>query len=103
MPFGRSLLEERFALPVGAPRGYHILGAGGGAFAVGPVLFAAADPNHAVKQSSPTGRTNYPTPLRVGQNPIQETTVNGVTVEFSLLLKGTPLVLGNSRFARIET
>jgi hypothetical protein len=35
-----------------------MVGVGGGACAVGPVLFAAADPNHVVKQSSPIGRTN---------------------------------------------
>jgi hypothetical protein len=62
-------------------------GAGGGAFAVGPVLVAAADPNHAVKQSSPTGRTNYPT--RVVRKPIQVSIVTVVIVEFSLLLRGT--------------
>jgi hypothetical protein len=72
----RHLLEERFVLPIGAQRGYHMVGVGGGAYAVGPVLGAAADPNHVVKQSSPIGRTNYgtllydktaPVVLRVGR------------------------------------
>jgi hypothetical protein len=40
-----------------------MVGVGGGAPAVGPVLLAAADPNHVVKQSSPIGRTNYGTLL----------------------------------------
>jgi hypothetical protein len=77
-----------------------MVGVGGGAYAVGPVLWAAADPNHVVKQSSPTGRTNYPS--RVVRKPIQGSIVADVIVEFSLLLKGTPAVFGNSGFARIE-
>jgi hypothetical protein len=40
-----------------------MVGIGGGASAVGCVEWAAADPNHVVKQSSPIGRTNYGTSL----------------------------------------
>jgi hypothetical protein len=47
-----------------------MVGVGGGASAVGPVLLAAADPNHVVKQSSPIGRTNYGTLLYNKTTPI---------------------------------
>ena len=58
-PSGGASWKKGFVLPIGAPRGYHLAGVGGGARAVGPVLVAAADPSQVVKLCSPIGRTNF--------------------------------------------